>query len=181
MKENVEILEALERGEIDAGEAIRQLEGEPTNPGIPAAEPVDMPSYWPHLWIIPVAVGALGLFGGYGLGTLGGWWWLLAGPVLVLGAVCFVLGLASIQSPWMHIRIQSQERGSISEFGLSLPLPLRPAIWLLKQFGSYVPSLDSTAIDELLLAMEGVRTSDGPFFIDVQEEDDGERVRVYFG
>ncbi|MFP3853671.1 MAG: hypothetical protein ACLFWD_05185 [Anaerolineales bacterium] len=181
MKENAEILKALELGEIDASEAIRQLEGKPARSDTADKEPIEMPSYWPHLWIIPVAIGVLGLFGGYALGVLGGGWWLLAAPVLVIGALCFMLGLTSIQSPWFHIRVQSRGQGSISEFGLSLPLPLPPAIWLLKQFGGYVPSLDSTAIDELLLAMEGIRTSDGPFFIDVSEEGDGERVRVYFG
>ena len=41
--------------------------------------------------------------------------------------------------------------------------------------------LDRTALDELLLAMEGAQQADGPLYIDVWEDDAGERVRVYFG
>jgi hypothetical protein len=140
-----------------------------------------MPKRWPYLWLVPVTLGALGLFGGYGLATLGGWWWLLAAPLLLLGALIFWLGLASIDSPWVHIQIESEEDGSHSQFGLSLPLPLRPVIWLIKQFGGRIPSLEKTAVDELLVAMEVAQETDGPIFIDVHEGDSGERVRVYLG
>ena len=176
-----DILRALDRGEISADEAIRRLEEEPPLPGKLAPQEFDMPKRWPYLWLVPVSLGALGLFGGYGLATLGGWLWLLAAPLLLVGAVLFWLGLASIDSPWVHIQVQSEEDGSISQFGLSLPLPLRPVIWLIRQFGSYVPALDKTAVDELLVAMEATKDTDGPIFIDVHEGESGERVRVYLG
>lgn len=178
---STDILAALERGEINADEAIRQLEGDDGPPATTAADPLDMPRHWPYFWTIPVTVGALGLFGGYGLATVGGWWWLAAGPLLALGGLLFIFGLASIESPWVHIRVQSDERGAVSEFGLSLPLPLKPAIWAIKRFGRYVPSLEKTSVDELLLAMEVANQSDGPIYVDVHEEDKGERVRVYLG
>ena len=178
---SAEILAALERGEITAEEAIDQLEGKPATSLAAQPETPEIPKHWSYFWLIPVVLGALGLFGGYGLAVLGGWWWLAAGPLLSLGAVLFLLGLASIESPWVHIRVQSNEIGSASAFGLSLPLPLRPAIWVLKRFGNYVPSLEKTSVDELLVAMEFANQSDGPIYVDVQEEDSGERVRVYLG
>lgn len=181
VNERTEILAALERGDINAEEAIRQLEGgQSSQPASPPAA-LDMPRHWAYFWVIPVTIGALGLFGGYGLATVGGWWWLAAGPLLALGAALFLFGLASIESPWVHIRVQSDEIGAVSQFGLSLPLPLKPAIWALKRFGRFVPSLEKTSVDELLVAMEFANQSDGPIYIDVHEEDSGERVRVYLG
>ena len=179
-----DILNALDRGDIDAEEAIRQLEGDPqaaSEPARPLSDEFRIPRIWTYLWLIPVILGFIGLVGGYGLAIKGGWWWLLAGPVLLAGALSFLLGLASIESPWVHIRVKSDELGSVSEFGLSLPLPLQPVSWFLKVFGSYIPGLERTALDELLVAMEVARTSDGPFFVDVREEESGERVRVYLG
>ena len=179
-----DILEALDRGEIDAQEAIRQLEGNPSaaeEPAEPGVEGFEIPRTWRYLWLIPVALGVIGLLAGYGLATLAGWWWLLAGPVLLTGAALFLLGLASVDSPWVHVRVQSNELGAVKEFGLSLPLPLQPVSWVLKVFGRSIPGLERTALDELLVAMEVARQSDGPFFVDVREEDSGERVRVYLG
>lgn len=180
-EDRADILAALERGEISADEAVRRLEADETAITPVAPEEIEIPRHWPYLWTVPVTLGALGLFGGYGLATLGGWWWLLAGPILLLAATLFVLGLASIDSPWVHIRVQSDEEGGVSEFGLSLPLPLKPAIWLIKSFGGYVSSFERTSIDDLIVALEAARDSEGPIFIDVSEEDSGERVRVYLG
>jgi hypothetical protein len=176
-----EILAALDRGEIDAAEAIRKLEEVPVEDTRSSQPRSEFLSRWRYLWAFPVLIGAGSLFGGYQLATLGGWWWLLAGPLLVIGGLAFFLGLASIESPWVHIRIQSDEAGALSTFGLSFPLPLMPLIWSIKMIGSYVPALDRTALDELLLAMEGDQQADGTLVIDVRQDDAGERVRVYFG
>jgi hypothetical protein len=179
--ERAQILDRLERGEIDAEEALRQLDEEPAQaaPG-PQPDPLS-PAIWRHWWLILLVMGVTLLGGGYGLSLNGGWWWLVSAPLLVLGILLTVLGGSMFGSPWVHIRIEKDTNGSQSTFGLSVPLPLRPTIWAIRVFGKSFKGLDRTGIDELLLAMEGAIGQDAPAIIDVQQDDSGETVRVYIG
>jgi hypothetical protein len=45
----------------------------------------------------------------------------------------------------------------------------------------FVPQLEKTAVDELLLAMQEELRKGHPFVVDVDEGEDGEQVQVYFG
>jgi len=174
------VLERLERGEIDADEAVRQLSEEPapeTARQVPENGP---PPVWRHWWLVILAVGVIMLGAGYSLVANGGWWWLAAGPVLALGVGLTVLGGSMCGSPWIQLRVETDENGTQGTFGLSLPLPLRPAIWALKVFGGF-RGLDKTGVDELLLAMQGAIGTDSPAIVDVQKADSGENVRVYIG
>jgi hypothetical protein len=56
------------------------------------------------------------------------------------------------------------------------------ASWGLRRWGRYAKSLDATAVDELLLSLEGNLSADNPILIEVNEDDEsGEKIQVYLG
>ncbi|MGA9532160.1 MAG: hypothetical protein WBR18_05540 [Anaerolineales bacterium] len=179
-----QILNALDSGDISAGEALRRLEadeGPVTDSVQQAAAPRRPPAWRRYGWIVLFDIGLVLAAAGVGLAILGGWWWILAAPLLLVGITIGGLGLGSISSPWIHIQVDSSEDEGLRRFQIGLPLPLRPTAWLLRNFGHYVDRFDQSGLDELLIAMSGQVSADNPVVIDVQEDDNGERVRVYFG
>jgi hypothetical protein len=173
------ILDRLEAGEIDAATAADLLEGvRPARPEEPAE---DFSNSWRTWWLIPFAVALAVLAGGIALGQVGGWWWLLAAPMLLVAGVVVLLLIASIGSPWVHVRVDTGQENWPRRISISLPLPLRVSAWGLRIFGVYVPGLDNTALDELLLALEGNINASHPIQIEVDEGESGEHIRVYLG
>jgi hypothetical protein len=184
------VLSQLEAGEIDVGEAIRVLEkkaesesrsteerafeGGPTAP--PSAEK------WRSWWSLIPALGfVVTAFGGW-LGTIGGWWWLCAGPSLFAGILILVFALVTQDAPWIHIRVDTGQESWPRRIALSFPIPIRVASWGIRRWGHYAGSLDATAVDELLLSLEGTLSAENPIHIEVHEdEESGERIQVYLG
>ena len=63
----------------------------------------------------------------------------------------------------------------------SFPLPLTLAAWALRIAQPFVPRLADTGVDDLLIALRDGELGDEPIAIDVQDDDRGEHVQVYFG
>lgn len=190
-EKKIDILDQLEQGRIDVEEAIHRLEGaDPASIGEAASvedtftpsEGTGAPGKWRDWWLVILA-SALGVIALTGwLGTIGGWWWLCAGPGLVVGFALLVLALASRNAPWLHLRVDTGQKTWPRHIALSFPLPIRLASWGLKTWGSRIPNLSDTAVDELILALEGNLSKDTPIFIDVQEDEStGERVQIFLG
>ncbi|MDO9130922.1 MAG: hypothetical protein Q7U34_13760 [Anaerolineales bacterium] len=53
--------------------------------------------------------------------------------------------------------------------------------WFLRNFGHYIPSLEKTNIDEVIQVVKTSFSSDEPLIVNVDEGDEGERVRVFIG
>jgi hypothetical protein len=177
--EAMEILRQVEAGEIDAETAAGLLERDPEPQDEPQAS--DIPNRWSGWWLIPFSITLIVIAAGIGLGQLGGWWWLLAGPLLVTGGVVLTLLIASIGSPWVHIRVHTGQDSWPRRIAISLPLPLRVSVWGLRMFGVHIPGLENTSLDELLLALEEGLSGGEPIQIDIDEGESGERVQVYLG
>jgi hypothetical protein len=183
-----EILRQLETGEIDVEEAVRRLEEEDT-PGEVDVQPTaaksgfEPPTHWQNWWLIPMLVGLIALVGGYLLSQVGGWWWVCAAPTLLLGLVVVTLAAVSINSPWVHVRVKSTEKGAGSNVRVSLPLPLGLTGFFLRRFGHFAgDSLDKTMVDEILVALErDFKKSGDPIYIEVDDDESGEKVEVYLG
>lgn len=183
-----DILRQLESGEIDVDEAVRRLQEEeaPENMDVlpvAAESGFDPPKKWQNWWLIPMMVGLIVLVGGYLLSQLGGWWWACAAPTLLLGLVVVTLAAVSINSPWVHVRVKSKQEGSGSNVRVSLPLPLGLTSFVLRKFGRFAgDALDKTMVDEILLALEGDFKKGGdPIYIEVDDDESGEKVEVYLG
>jgi hypothetical protein len=196
--ERLEILKMVEAGQIDAREASMLLaalddtrsetpaeapEGTGTLPPDPApAEPAE--DRWARFWIYPLMAGGAVVLAGalvmalvYALGGAGAWLccgWL---PML-LGALVLVLALWSRRATWMHLRISEEGKRKMA---FSFPLPLSLAAWAVRIAQPFVPQLKNTGVDDLILALRESSARGEPLFIDVEDDQDGERVELYIG
>ena len=176
----MEILDQLDAGEIDAGEAARRLSEEGVQPKQQAEVPKP-PNRWRYWWTIPLSIGFAMCVTGWGLSQLGGWWWVCAGPLLVLGAVVMILSAATYKSPWVHVRVKTGEDAWPRRIAISLPLPLGLTARILRWRGMSFGGLDETAIDDLILALEASLSADQPIYIEVDEGESGEKVKIILG
>jgi len=200
-EERVKILQMVSDGKITAEQASQLLAalGDPSAGSgqaagaqgeMPAGEPEpSSPPSMPHfgsLWLIPLYVGlalfvcgALAVFPFYA--ASGSWLWLVCGwPVFLLGLLTIFAGWLARKSRWIHIRITNVD-GSRRNIKLSFPLPLRLTAWALKVASRFSGRLKDTGVDEIVVALNEGLQSDQPLYVDVQDDDDGERVQVYIG
>lgn len=191
----LKILQMIENGTLSAAEGEKLLdaldagpaETTPAAPEVvpaePAPPPAGPPRSWQLIWIYPalgglVLLGAMGgltavlVQGGRALG-----WLACTIPLMLLGTLVAVLAWWSRTARWLHLSV----RGKKDKIRLSFPLPLRLTAWILHFLRPWVPQLRDTAVDEVILALADVDTSDGPLAVEVNDEEDGEEVRVYIG
>lgn len=210
-EEQLQILKMLEEGQIGAEEAAALLaalgpeaaeerpgdadweqEGDPTSleraesvvgEAAPAPEWEGPPARWSRFWIYPALVGGgllllgavvLGLL--YAAGARPGWrvcGWL----PMILGLLVALLAWWSRTARWLHLRVKEKGERSIA---FSFPLPLTLTAWVLRIARPYVPQLKETGVDEMILALRETK-QDEPFYMDVQDDEDGEHVQIYIG
>lgn len=191
-EERLEVLRMLEAGQIDAEEAATLLaavdvvqQETPRESATPPPELSEGPEqHWARFWIYPLMAGGIVLLLGalvmglvYATDAARGW--LVCGWLpMIMGVVVIVLAGWSRRAKWLHLRISEGEQRKIA---FSFPLPLTLAAWALRIARPFVPQLEETGVDELIIALRDGTTGDEPFFIDVQDEEEGERVQVYIG
>jgi hypothetical protein len=135
-----------------------------------------------RMWLIPLAAGIV--VSAVGLGFLvfiqtvsSGSFFLVCGLMpLLLGLAVIVLAFWSRTARWLHVRIRGEQRIS-----LSLPLPLRLTGWILRLVRPYVPQLGETGLDEVILSLDENLGGEDYFYVDVQDDKDGEQIQVYIG
>lgn len=141
---------------------------------------------WRRWWWVPLTVGiiitvASGslMFLAYQRSGVGFWFACLWFPLL-LGVLIISLGTASRTTRWLHVRVQQEPGEWPRTIAISLPVPIRFVAWLLRVFGPYIPNMDKTSLDEVILALN--KTSpDQPFYVRVDEGESGEKVEVFIG
>ena len=209
--ERLEILDMIQRGTISAEEGMKliqaidesdeylneeylaaksELEGSLDIPAPESTFPdpiLENPEEWRKWWIIPFGVGtAITALGaglmywawsakGYGVG------FFLAWIPFLIGIGVLVLGWNSRTGPWLHLRIQQKPGESPEMIRISLPLPIRFTAWVLRTFGEYITGLKDSGLDEIILALGDKSKQDAPLSIDVQDDEDGDQVRIYIG
>lgn len=177
----VDVLSQLEKGAIDVDQAIQRLSGEGERPTNVESVAPQVPRRWRAWWLVPFSIGIGLTVAGAGVATVGGWWWLCAGPLLLLGIPLFTLAAATSSSPWVHVRVDTGQESWPRRIAISLPIPLRLTAWILRTFGSNIKGLDETGFDELLLALDEGVLSESPIYVEVYEGESGEKVEVYLG
>ena len=209
--ERLKILEMIQQGTITAQEGLKliealgetednldqeyllakaKLEGGP-DPEVgdefdpqPAVEDLER---WKKWRIVAIWIGV-------GLTVLGGalmyWAWFAKGISLgfilawipfLIGVGVLVLGWNSRTGPWLHLRIQQKPGEKPRRIFISLPLPIRFFAWILRTFGNLIPGLNATGVDEIILALGESSRAETPLFINVNEGDQGEQVKIYIG
>jgi hypothetical protein len=209
-QERLEILEMIQQGKISPEEGLKLIEAlgeswdaedqeyllareEMLYPP-PSPESGDPPpeisseemGKWRRWWVIPFWIGV-------GITVLGGalmyWGWSARGIGLgfiaawipfLIGLGIMILGWNSRTGPWIHIRIQQKPGESPQKISLSIPLPIRFFAWSIKTFSKRIPDLPEGA-EEVLLALGSFSPGDSPLSINVNDEEDGEKVIIYIG
>jgi hypothetical protein len=190
MDERMRILELIESGEISAEEGARRLEalaqaaGRPgaskATPTVSAPQPALVRWLWQGVFCIG---GGLLAWGGFLLLSFYTrevpsrwltWGWIL----FILGVVGVLLGWWLQRAHWLSVRVRQSDGPNIF---VVLPLPLGPIAWILRIVRPFVPQLDETGADELLLAMRDEMRDGHPLLVEVNEGEDGEQVQVYIG
>ena len=97
-------------------------------------------------------------------------------PLMVFGGLLAALAWWSSQARWLHLRVRDEGK----QIKISLPLPLRPAAWLVRLARPWVPQFQETAVDELILSLDELDNDEGILVVQV-DEGEGEQVQVYFG
>ena len=111
---------------------------------------------------------------GIGLGFIAAWI-----PFLI-GLGIMALGWNSRTGPWIHIRIQQKPGESPQKISLSFPLPVRFLAWSIKTSSKWVPEMPE-GMEGVLLALGDFSPGDSPLSIDVDDEEEGEKVKIYIG
>ena len=189
MDERLHILESIEAGEISVEEGARRLEAlarpsEPSEPPPALAGSIARPAWGSWLWQPVFWTGAAFAAGGGLLAALaytgqiaGGWQiggWLL----FFLGVLGLILGWWLQRAPWFYLRVRQRDGHHIN---LALPLPLGFVAWGLRVARPFVPCLEYTGVDEMILAMRDEMQRGRPFVVEVDERGGTEQVHVYFG
>ncbi|NIS82333.1 MAG: hypothetical protein GTO14_19475 [Anaerolineales bacterium] len=183
--ETMHILHRLEEGQIDVDEAERLLSTEATPEEDPSPTPKpELPTRWESWWLIPFGIGVGLTAAGAGVANLGGWWWLCAGPLLLVGILLLTASAATSRSPWVHVRIYEGKDVRPTRFAISLPIPVRFSAWVFRNFGHYIKGLDETGVDELLVALDSLEdeiSRESPLVVQIEDDEDGERIEVFIG
>ncbi len=204
--ERMHILQMIEDGRISAAEGLRLLDAlketpEAEPPAAPAtaasasgteqaAPPDPGIERWRRWWIAPMAVGigivsisALLMYGAYQSGGFGFWFACATTPFL-FGVLLMALAGLSQSARWIHIRVRRGDRDTGDgprNIAISFPLPIRFTAWALRTFGRFIPNLEKTGVDELVMALADHTSAETPFFVDVDNGEGGEKVQVYIG
>jgi hypothetical protein len=205
--ERLEILEMIQRGTISPQEGLKliealkenweeeaseewssgqdELETQPLSPAPEfEGEDFERARAW---WVIPFWIGVA-------ITTLGGglmYWavsakglgvgFFLAWIPFLIGVGTMVLGWNSKTGPWVHLRIQQAPGETPQRIAISLPVPIRFFAWIIRTFGGFIRGLDASGLDEVILALENSSPGEPPLSIDITDEEDGEKVRVFIG
>jgi hypothetical protein len=157
-------------------------------PNFPAPEETER---WRAWWMIPFWIGVAitvasgGLLywavqaAGVGLG------FFLAMIPFLAGVIFMVLTWQARTARWLHLRIHQRPGQSPQTIAISFPLPLRLASWFLRVFQGHLPSqmgqFDHASLETLIQSLENSASANTPFYLEVQDDEDGERVEIFIG
>lgn len=190
--EQLQILKMLEAGRISAEEAATLLAALETgaiddSTRYAAGQPRSIESQenpWARFWIYPLMAGAMLLLAG---ALVIGWvnvtgavrGWLVCGWLpLFAGLSVVLLSWWARDATWLHLRVSE---GGKRKVAFSFPVPLALATWGIRVAQPFVPQLKGTGVDDLIVALRDSTSEGQPFYIDVQDDEEGERVEVYIG
>ncbi len=192
----MDILGMVERGEITADQGVQRLHVTAGDSGQKQqrssarpepSQPKEDLSRYKQWWRVPLFIGlgiltlaALWMNSAYQSAGLGFWFYCSWLPFL-LGVALIALAWNSRVSPWLHVRVTQPPGESPQHIAVSLPLPIRFSAWFLRNFGHRIEGLSHTNVDEVILALGTTARSGDPFYVHVDEGEDGNQVEVFIG
>jgi hypothetical protein len=157
-------------------------------PNFPAPEETRR---WRAWWMIPFWVGvAITIASGgllyWAVQTAGvGLGFFLALLPFMAGVALMVITWQARSARWLHLRIHQKPGHAPQTIAISFPLPLSLASWFLRIFHGRLPSrmgqFDRESLETLIQSLEQSVSANTPFYMEVQDDEDGERVEIYIG
>lgn len=144
---------------------------------------------WRRWWKIPLWIGV-------GITVIGGllmawayqatgfsFWFGCSWLPFLLGIAVMAMAWSSRTARWLHLRVQQEPGEWPRTIAFSFPLPLRFAAWVMRTFGQFIPKVNETGVDfdQLIEVLENSTNSDTPFYVEVDEGENGEKVQIYIG
>lgn len=140
-----------------------------------------------RFWQVPLWIGlgilllsALGMYALVAAGNMNFWFFCLIAPLL-LGVLMIALASGSRTARWLFVDVHQKPGERPKHIFLGFPIPLKLTAWFLRTFGGKIDDLKKTNVDEIIQVLETGFTGDEPLIVNVDEGDDGERVKVYIG
>jgi hypothetical protein len=144
---------------------------------------------WRRWWMIPLwvgvgitIIGSLLMFWVYQSSGFG-FWFVCSWLPFTLGVAIMAMAWGSRSARWLHLRVQQEPGEWPRTIAFSFPLPLRFAGWFMRTFGHFIPKVNDMDIDfdQMIEVFENSTTSETPFYVEVDEGDNGETVQIYIG
>lgn len=192
-EDRMAILGKIESGKITPEEGAQRLQDYSASPASnvvigsrpsPNIDPDDLQK-WKRWWAIPLWIGiAVTILSGTWMNSLytasgTGFWFFFSWLPLLAGVGLIIIGSLSNSSRWLHVRIKQKDEFP-AKIAISFPLPVRFTAWALRTFGGFIPKLNETALDEIILGLDN-DTGQNPLYIKIEDDEDGEQVEVFIG
>jgi hypothetical protein len=98
----------------------------------------------------------------------------------LFGVLVISLAAASRTTRWLHVRVHQEPGEWPKTIAISMPIPIHFTAWLFRIFKPHIHGMNGTSLDEVILALD--KTSpEQPFYVRVDEGEEGEKVEVYIG
>jgi len=194
-EEEKKVLAMVEAGLITPEEAVRLLDLVSESPpgdsepvaNLQRAEGVDhgtsvaprprVRPYWRQAVlagaIVMIVAGAV-LADAYQRSGVSIWTWLFGWLPLFLGLAIVTVAAWARTARWVQIRVTSED----DRLAFSFPLPLGLGASVVSFLQPLVPQMRHSGVDELILALRDGLPDDEPVTIEVNNEEDGEHVRI---
>ncbi len=137
-------------------------------------------------WLLPFSIGliilflgAIWMYAGYRDAGFGFGFWIAWVPFL-LGIFIVAVSVRTSKSVWLHLKVKQATGEKPEQINLSLPLPLNLAKWFFTAFGEKITGLDNKGIGDIPSILENLSPEE-PFYVHVNDDDDGEEVEIYIG
>ena len=135
------------------------------------------------LWI-GIAIAVLSAWGIFAIQQNAGinfWFFCLMFP-LMLGVLLIAIGSAGQGSKWLYVNVDRRYADDWPKnITLGFPLPLGLTAWVMRTFGYNFGGMNKAQVDGIIEVLSATGKSDAPFIVNVDDDDDGDRVQVYIG
>lgn len=182
VEEGADLIGIIESAEKSQGDGAKDAPVQAMEP----MEKHEASGCWKAAWSIFLLGGAVltafsafWIYQGYRENGFGWGFWLSWIP-LVLGVLLMLFGWTLMESPWMHVRVRSEEGAKPAVFVFSMPVPINLARWVMTTFRNLMPAeVQQKGILEILDQMETAINQGEPFVIQVDDNKDGNKVDIF--
>ena len=111
------------------------------------------------------------------------WFYCMVLP-LMFGILLITLGAGGRSSRWLYVdvdRRNAKDGDGPRRITLGFPLPLGFIAWFFRTFGSNLHGMSGSRVEGIIQIMNATKDSNEPFIVNVNDNDDGEHVRVFIG